>query len=58
MIVIKQSFILLSGILLAIPACPLLAEEPKSGYEYIKPATRAMQDDDFENPGMFAVEQV
>ena len=57
MIVIKQSFILLSAILLAITACPLLAEETKSGYEYIKPATRAMQDDDFENPGMFAVEQ-
>jgi len=57
MIVIKQSFILLSGILLAITACPLLAEEAKSGYEFIKPATRAMQDDDFENPGMLSVER-
>ena len=33
------------------------AEEVKSGYEYIKPDTRAMQDDEFENPGMFAVER-
>ena len=57
MIVIKRSFILLSGLLLAITTCPLLAEEAKSGYEYIKPATRAMQDDDFENPGMLSVER-
>ncbi len=56
MIVIKQPFILLSAILLAVVACPLLAEEAKSGYEFIKPATRAMQDDDFENPGMLSVE--
>jgi sulfur-oxidizing protein SoxA len=57
MIVRKPSFILLSGIMLAVTAYPLLAEEAKSGYEYIKPATRAMQDDDFENPGMLYVEQ-
>ena len=25
--------------------------EPRSGYEFIKPETRIMQDDDFENPG-------
>ena len=31
--------------------------EPLSGYEYIKPATRAMQDDDFENPGLLIVER-
>ena len=31
--------------------------EPKSGYEYIKPDTRAMQDDDFENPGYLFVER-
>jgi len=47
----------MSGILLAITTCPLLAEEAKSGYQFIKPATRAMQDDDFENPGMLSVEQ-
>ena len=50
-------FILVSVFLLAITACPLLAEEAKSGYEFIKSATRAMQDDDFENPGMLYVEQ-
>jgi sulfur-oxidizing protein SoxA len=57
MIVIKESFILLSALWLAVAAYPLLAEEARSGYEYIKPATRAMQDDEFENPGMFAVER-
>ena len=31
--------------------------EARSGYEYIKPATRAMQDDDFENPGLLSVER-
>lgn len=33
------------------------AFEAKSGYEFIKPDTRAMQDDDFENPGMLTVER-
>ena len=56
MTAINKCFLLLSGILLAITASPLLAEEAKSGYEFIKPATRAMQDDDFENPGMLSVE--
>jgi len=30
--------------------------EPRSGYEFIKPETQAMQDDDFANPGLMAVE--
>ena len=30
--------------------------EPKSGYEYVKPETRLMQDDDFANPGLITVE--
>ena len=34
-----------------------LCAEARSGYEYIKPATRAMQDDDFENPGLLTVER-
>jgi sulfur-oxidizing protein SoxA len=33
------------------------AEAPQSGYMYLKPDTRAMQDDDFANPGMVTVEQ-
>ena len=34
-----------------------MAEGPVSGYEFLTPETRAMQDDEFENPGMVAVEQ-
>lgn len=57
MIVFKSPVIMLSGILLLLPASPLFANDAKSGYDFIKPATRAMQDDDFENPGMLSVEQ-
>ena len=57
MILHKLSVILLSGVLLALSSGVLLANEAKSGYEFIKPATRAMQDDDFENPGMLTLEQ-
>ena len=31
--------------------------EPVSGYEYIKPETRVMQDDDFANPGLLSVDR-
>jgi sulfur-oxidizing protein SoxA len=31
-------------------------QEAKSGYEFMTPESRAMQDDDFENPGMLTVE--
>ncbi len=57
MILRKPTFMLVTVFLLAVTAYPLIADEARSGYEYIKPATRAMQDDDFENPGMFAVER-
>ncbi len=30
--------------------------EPVSGYRFLDPSTQAMQDDDFENPGMHAVD--
>lgn len=33
-----------------------LNAEPLSGYHYLKLETRALQDSDFENPGMFTVE--
>jgi len=33
------------------------AFEPFSGYEYLNESTRAMQDDDFENPGMVTVDR-
>lgn len=44
-------------VLLANVANSALALEPKSGYEYIREDTREMQNDDFANPGMKAVEQ-
>lgn len=53
----KLFALLISGMLLYAGTGVVPAEEVKSGYEYIKPATRAMQDDEFENPGMFAVER-
>ncbi len=31
--------------------------EPLSGYEFVKPETRAMQDDDFSNPGLLTVDR-
>ncbi|MGB5179272.1 MAG: sulfur oxidation c-type cytochrome SoxA [Gammaproteobacteria bacterium] len=54
---IKKTSLLVCICLLACPATAALAGEAKSGYDYIKPASRAMQDDDFENPGMLAVER-
>jgi len=57
MIRFYKSTLLFCGLLLAIPAAAVQAGEPKSGYDYIKPESRAMQDDDFENPGMLAVEK-
>ena len=54
---LRQTLVFFSGMLIIASAGPLQANEAKSGYEYIKPATRAMQDDDFENPGMLTVEQ-
>jgi sulfur-oxidizing protein SoxA len=53
----NKTILLFCGFLLAIPAIAVLAGDAKSGYEYIRPATRAMQDDDFENPGLLTVEQ-
>lgn len=35
----------------------VLSAEPRSGYDFIKAETRALQDDDFENPGLIAVEE-
>lgn len=57
MIDFNKTTLVFCCLLLAIPAAAALAGEAKSGYEYIKPASRAMQDDEFENPGMIAVER-
>ena len=35
----------------------VVADAPRSGYEYLTPATQEMQDDEFANPGMAAVEK-
>ena len=43
-------------ILLAILTTDICAE-PVSGYEYIKPETQVMQDDDFANPGLLSVDR-
>lgn len=46
-----------AALLLAIGACNTPAQEPVSGYDYLKPETQQIQDDEFENPGMVAVEE-
>lgn len=43
-------------LLLLFPAL-IHAAELKSGYEFLTPETRAMQDDDFANPGLSSVEK-
>lgn len=43
--------------LLTLFVTPVWAFEPVSGYEFLNESTRAMQDDDFENPGMVTVDQ-
>jgi len=45
---------LLFSLLLLLPLS--LSATPKSGYEYLAPETRTMQDDEFENPGMVGLE--
>jgi sulfur-oxidizing protein SoxA len=47
----------LLGVLMLLATAAAVAVEPRSGYEYIKQATRDMQDDDFENPGLLTVEK-
>jgi L-cysteine S-thiosulfotransferase len=41
--------------LLLVLAAPAVADERRSGYDYMRAETRAMQDDDLANPGMLAV---
>lgn len=47
----------LCGLGLCLSALPVDGAGPRSGYEFIKPDTREMQDDDFLNPGMLTVER-
>jgi sulfur-oxidizing protein SoxA len=41
---------------LTLTAVSAYAQQPVSGYDYLTPEMQAMQDDDFANPGMIAVE--
>lgn len=51
-------FHLLSSILIIVFGLSVMADDkPRSGYEYLKPATQEMQDDDFSNPGMVTVDR-
>jgi sulfur-oxidizing protein SoxA len=52
--IVRITLLLCAGLL--VPAGPAIAGQPRSGYAFIKPATRAMQDDDFLNPGMLTVD--
>ncbi len=52
---LNKVMLLICSALLTVPATMTAAGEVKSGYEFIKPATREMQDDDFENPGLLTV---
>lgn len=51
----KSILVTLLGSLILITK--IAVAEPRSGYEFIKPETRVMQDDDFANPGLLAVER-
>ena len=44
-------------LLLALAAGPAAALGPVSGYAFLDESTRAMQDDEFENPGMVTVDE-
>ena len=44
-----------AALLLVFLALPASADERRSGYDYMRPETRAMQDDELANPGMLAV---
>ena len=45
------------GVVLAAWSIGSIADGPVSGYEFLSPDIQAMQDDEFENPGMVAVER-
>ena len=53
----NQAMLFFSLLLSALFTFSLQARELKSGYEYLTQATRDMQDDEFANPGMTAVEE-
>ena len=53
---IKRPLFCLLAINLMYTAIPAWGQQPVSGYDYLTPEMQQMQDDDFSNPGMIAVE--
>jgi sulfur-oxidizing protein SoxA len=53
---IKRPLFCLLAINLMYTAIPAWGQQPVSGYDYLTPEMQQMQDDDFANPGMIAVE--
>lgn len=48
----------IAGLALVAGTSPTAAQDaPQSGYAYMEPATKALQDDDFLNPGFFLVDE-
>lgn len=43
-------------LILSLLPMPAMATEARSGYHYLKPDTRVLQDDEFANPGLMVVE--
>jgi len=52
-----MKIVAITGFMLAVGAISAFAAGPISGYEFLTEETRAMQDDDFENPGMVTVDE-
>jgi L-cysteine S-thiosulfotransferase len=57
MIALTYHYQILCALVLGLVITPAMANEPRSGYEFIKPESRDMQDDDFANPGYLAVDR-
>ncbi len=53
----KAALLLLAGLALVAPPVPAQIDGPRSGADFLTPDTRTLQDDDFLNPGLFAVEE-
>ena len=53
----RAALVLAAGLALAAPPVPAQIDGPRSGADFLTPDTRALQDDDFLNPGLFAVEE-
>jgi len=57
MLGIHRSAMMSCMLLLSMLTVDAMANDVRSGYEFIKPDTREIQDDDFANPGLLAVDE-